>query len=47
VSREATREVPQNLGPDRFSRFDIYWIQTNIQTSKVYIHHRVDEKDVW
>ena len=26
----------QNLGPDRFSRFDVYWIQTNRQTSKVY-----------
>ena len=29
------------LGPDRFSRFDVYWIQTNkqidTQTSKVYI----------
>ena len=26
------------LGPDRFSRFDAYWIQTNRQTRKVYIY---------
>ena len=32
------------FGPDRFSRFDVYWIQTNkhpqtdTQTSKVYIY---------
>jgi len=27
----------QGFGPDRFSRFDVYWIQTNGQTSQVYI----------
>ena len=26
------------IGPDRFSRFDVYWSQTNRQTSKVYIY---------
>ena len=26
------------FGPDRFSRVDVYWIQTNKQTSKVYIY---------
>ena len=34
-------EVPQNVLPNRFSRFDAYWVQTNKQTdrqtSKVYI----------
>ena len=34
-------KVPQNIWPDRFSRFDAYWVQTNKQTprqtSKVYI----------
>ena len=25
------------FGPDRFSRLDVYWIQTNRQTNKVYI----------
>ena len=24
----------KKFGPDRFSRFDIYWIQTNKQTNK-------------
>ena len=31
----------KNYGPDRFSRFDVYWIQTNKQTprqtSQIYI----------
>ena len=27
-------DVPQKFGPDRFSRFDVYWIQTNKQTDK-------------
>ena len=27
-----SREIPQKFGPDRFSRFDVYWIQTNKQT---------------
>ena len=24
----------KKFGPDRFSRFDVYWIQTNRQTDK-------------
>ena len=24
----------KNFGPDRFSRFDVYWIQTNKQTNR-------------
>jgi len=24
----------KKVGPDRFSRFDVYWIQTNKQTPK-------------
>ena len=44
-----SREVPQKNGPDRFSRFDVYWIQTDRQTDncKVYIqkvHVRVVEE---
>ena len=27
-----SREIPQKFGPDRFSRFDVYWIQTDKQT---------------
>ena len=27
----------QKFGPDRFSHFDFYWIQTNKQTSKVIL----------
>ena len=27
---------PKNVGPNRFSFFDVYWIQTNTQTSKEY-----------
>ena len=27
----------KKFGPDRFSRFDVYCIQTNIQTSQIYI----------
>ena len=29
-----SRDVPQKFGSDRFSRFDVYWIQTNKQTDK-------------
>jgi len=29
-----SREVPQKMGPDRFSRFDIHWIQTNRHPDK-------------
>ena len=32
----------KKIGPDRFSRFDVYWIQTNKQTnrqtSQIYIY---------
>jgi len=31
-----SREVPQKFGPDRFSRFDVYWIQTNRQAKFIY-----------
>ena len=39
-------EAYTKFGPDRFSRYDVYWIQTNKQTdrhpdrqtSKVYIY---------
>ena len=27
-------EVPQKFVPDRFSRFDVNWIQTNRKTNK-------------
>ena len=27
-------DVPKKFGPDRFSRFDVYWIQTNKQTNR-------------
>ena len=27
------REIPQKFGPDRFSRFDVHWIQ-NMTTDK-------------
>ena len=31
----------KKFGPDRFSRFDVYWIQTNkqtnAQTSQIYL----------
>jgi len=26
----------KKFGPDRFSCFDVYWIQTNRQTSQIY-----------
>ena len=28
----------KKFGPDRFSRFDVYWIQTNKQTDKPNIY---------
>ena len=33
----------KKFGPDRFSRFDVYWIQTNKQTDKsnLYIDVRL------
>ena len=41
----------KKFGPDRFSRFDVYWIQTNRQTDKqtdkpnsyidIYISHPI------
>ena len=33
-----TFEVPQKNGPDRFSRFDVYGIQSNRQTDKQSIY---------
>ena len=24
-----SRDIPQKFGPDRFSRFDVYWMQDN------------------
>ena len=33
-SRDVTQKI---FGLDRFSRFDDYWIQTNRQTSQIYI----------
>jgi len=29
-----SRDVPQKFGPDRFSRFDVYWTQTDRQTDR-------------
>ena len=29
-----SREILQKFGPDRFSCFDVYWIQTNKQTNR-------------
>ena len=31
----------KKFGPDRFSRFDVYWIQTNRQTDKPNLY--IDE----
>jgi len=31
-----SRDVPQKFGPDRFSRFDVYWIQTDRQAKFIY-----------
>ena len=28
----------KQFGPDRFSRFDVYWIQTNKQTDKLNLY---------
>ena len=30
--------MPQNCGPDRLSRFDVYWTQTNQQTDEQSIY---------
>ena len=30
----------KKFGPDRFSRFDVYWIQTNIDTDKLNLYRR-------
>ena len=34
----------KKFGPDRFSRFDVYWIQTNKQTDKPNLY--IDEDDI-
>ena len=39
-----SRDVPQKIGPDRFSRFDVYWIQTNKQTPK---HQNIQAKFIY
>ena len=31
----------KKFGPDRFSRFDVYWIQTNKQTDKTNLYIEV------
>jgi len=42
----------KKFGPDRFSRFDVYWIQTNRQTPKqtdkpnLYIDERKGNQDL-
>ena len=28
---QGPREIPQKIGPDRLSRLDVYWIQTERQ----------------
>ena len=35
----------KNCGPDRFSRFDVYWIQTNRQTDKLILYKRCQKND--
>ena len=38
-----TCEVTKKIGPDRFSRLYVYWIQTNTQTDKQkYIYIYID-----
>ena len=43
-----SREIPQKIGPDRVSRFDVYWIQTDKQTNKqakfIYRYCRDEER---
>jgi len=36
----------KNIGPDQFSRFDVYWIQTNRETDKLSIHTYIDDLDI-
>ena len=31
-------ELPQTFGPDRFSHFAVYWIQTERQTTNIFIN---------
>ena len=38
-------EVHTQFRPDRFSHFDVYWIQTPKQTSKVYLQKPLDLED--
>ena len=39
----------KKFGPDRFSRFDVYWIQTNRQTDKpnLYIDIAQQKSTQW
>ena len=32
-----SREVPHKFGPDQFSRFDVYWTQTDAQSKYINI----------
>ena len=38
----------KKLGPDRFSRFDVYWIQTNKQTDRQakFIYSKITLLDI-
>jgi len=31
-------ELPYNIRPERFSRFDVYWIQTDRRTKYIYMN---------
>ena len=42
-----SRDVTQKFEPDRFSRFDVYWTQTNKQTDRqakfIYRYIKIDQ----
>ena len=37
----------KKFGPDRFSRFDVYWIQTNKQTDKPNLYIDIVETNLY
>ena len=37
----------KKFGPDRFSRFDVYWIQTDKQTDKPNLYIEAVESNVF
>ena len=37
----------KKFGPDRFSRFDVYWIQTNRQTDKPNLYINVHKENMF